>query len=75
MNSLEYMLILYSYIPTAIRDLYNLDEIVIEDGYLYIKIKKGVYGLKQVALLAFNNMIPNLLKHGYSLVPNTTSIW
>ena len=34
-----------------------------------------MYGLKQAAVLAFNNLVKNLSEHGYSPVPNTIGIW
>ena len=71
----EYMRILYKYIPQDIRDMYKLDEKVTPDGYIYIKIKKGMYGLKQAAVLAFDNLVKNLSDHGYTPVPHTIGIW
>ena len=32
----EYMRILYKYIPQDIKDMYNLDEKVTPDGYIYV---------------------------------------
>ena len=75
MEKPEYMRILYKYIPQDIRTMYNLDEKVAPDGHIYIRIKKGMYGLKQAAVLAFNNLVNNLSNHGYSPVPNTIGIW
>jgi hypothetical protein len=37
-----YMRIHYRYFPYDIKALYHLDEIVDQDGYVYIKIKKGI---------------------------------
>ena len=52
MQQPEYMKILYKYIPQDIREMYNLDTKLASDGHIYIKIKKGMYGLKQAAVLA-----------------------
>ena len=54
MDTPEYMKLLYKHIPQDIQDCYNLDAKVAKDGYIYVKIKKGMYGLKQAAVLAFN---------------------
>ena len=32
------------YFPIDIRELYHIDGLIAEDGYVYIKITKGVYG-------------------------------
>ena len=45
MLSPEYMRVAYKYFPNDIRQRYNLNNIVHTDGYIYIKIKKGMYGL------------------------------
>lgn len=71
----EYMRILWKYIPEDIRIRYGLHEKLADDGYIYVKIKKGMYGLKQAAVLAFDNLVHNLSKHGYTPCPNTLGIW
>ena len=44
---LEYARIPLAVIPQEIIDLYKLEELVDQDGYVYIKIAKGMYGLPQ----------------------------
>jgi hypothetical protein len=46
----KYMRILLSIFPDEIIDKYNLKALAI-DGWVYIEIRKGVYGLKQAGLL------------------------
>ena len=70
----EYMKIHYRNMPQYIRDRYNLDAKLAHDDYIYCKIKKEMYGLKQAAILAFDNLITNLSSHGYTPVPNTIGI-
>ena len=74
MHKSEYMRILYMYITQDIRDKYDLDTRLASDGYIYIKIKKGMYGLKQAAVLAFDNLVENLSIHGYAPIPHTSGI-
>ena len=45
------------------------------NGYVYIKIKKGMYGLKQAAILAYQRLVELLQPNGYFPEPNTTGIW
>ena len=37
--------------------------------------KKGMYGLKQAAVLAYNNLVNNLREHGYAPIPQTVGLW
>jgi hypothetical protein len=47
----EYMRMLLSRFPEEIVDKYNLKALAV-DGWVYIEIRKGMYGLKQAGLLA-----------------------
>jgi hypothetical protein len=47
----EYMKMLLSRFPEEIAQKYNLNAFVV-DGWVYIEIRKGMYGLKQAGLLA-----------------------
>ena len=55
--------------------MYGLDTKLAADGHIYIKIEKGMYGLKQAAVLAYDNLVKNLSSHGYSPIPHTIGIW
>jgi hypothetical protein len=71
----EYMKIRYKYFPTDIRKKYELWKFVTPDGYIYIRIKKGMYGLKQAALLAYQHLVTQLAPYGYHPCPYTTGLW
>jgi hypothetical protein len=45
------MRMLLSRFPEEIVNRYNLKELAV-DGWVYIEIRKGVYGLKQAGLLS-----------------------
>ena len=49
----DYMCVLLKHLTFDIIEFYNLTELVTPDGYVYIKIKKGMYGLKQADVLAY----------------------
>jgi hypothetical protein len=49
--SYEYMRLLLSIIPDEIITKYNLRAISV-GGWVYLEIRKGVYGLKQASFLA-----------------------
>ena len=75
MEDPEYMRVKYNFFPEDIRIKYQLHEKVTPDGYIYIKIKKGMYGLKQAAILAYNNLKACLKPHGYFPINGTVGMW
>ena len=71
----EYMRVKYKHIPEDIRIRYNLKTKVTKDNYVFIRIEKGMYGLKQAALLAYNHLKENLAQDGYSPIIGTVGLW
>ena len=61
----EYMKIHLKYFLEDIGNKYNINNIVHTDGYIYCGIKRGMYGLKQAARLAYNSLKQHLKKCGY----------
>ena len=53
------------YFNKELRNLYNINEIIADDGYVYCEILKGMYGLKQAAILAYLQLKEKLNQHGY----------
>ena len=75
METPEYMRSNIRHIPDDIIAKYNLRNIVTPDGWIYIKIKKGMYGLKQAAILAYQQLVTNLAKHGYTPCKYSVGLW
>ena len=48
---------------------------IAEDGFVYCEIQRGMYGLKQAAILAYTQLKENLLKHGYYPICNSNGLW
>jgi hypothetical protein len=71
----EYMKMHKRHIPADIFEKYKLDQIVTPEGYVFIKIKKGMYGLKQAALLAYQKLVTNLAPHGYHPCKYSIGLW
>ena len=71
----EYMKVSYAHIPADIKEKYNLATKVTPSGHIYIKIKKGMYGLKQAAILAYQHLKSTLEPQGYYHVPGTIGMW
>ena len=65
MKKPEYMKVPYKYFSNDIRLHYHLDNLVQSNTYVYIKIQKGAYGLKQAAILAYTQTSTLLKKAGY----------
>ena len=75
MEETEYTRIHSRYFLGDIWKQYNIEELIEEDGYVYVMIKKGMYGLKQAAILAYKFLVKLLAPHGYRPCPSTTSLW
>jgi hypothetical protein len=60
----EYMKMLLSSFPEEIVQRYNLKALA-GDGWVYIEIRKGMYGLKQAGLLADQLLQTCLAPFGY----------
>ncbi len=50
--------------PTDIIDHYRLTEKAL-NGYVYMEIRKGMYGLPQAGILANKLLKERLARHGY----------
>ena len=40
-----------------------------------IAIQKGMYDLKQAAILAYKQLVTNLQQYGYAPIEGTTGLW
>jgi hypothetical protein len=70
----EYMKMLLSRFPVVIIQKYNLNALAV-DGWVYIEIIKGVYGLKQAGLLANQLLQTRLAPFGYYPARHTLGLW
>jgi hypothetical protein len=59
----EYVRIPVSMVPGKFMDEYNLHSLV-HNGYLYVEVRKGMYGLPQAGLLANVLLEKRIAKHG-----------
>ena len=75
MKKPEFMKVHIRHIPQDIIQRYDISSKVTVDGYVYIRIKKGMYGLKQAAILAYQQLKNVLKPHGYSPVQGTVGLW
>jgi hypothetical protein len=70
----EYMKMLLSRFPEEIVQKYNLNALAV-DGWIYIEIRKGLYGLKQAGLLANQLLQTRLAPFGYYPARHTPGLW
>jgi hypothetical protein len=70
----EYMRLSIDIIPDKIIDEYNLRPLV-SNGYVYIEIRKGMYGLPQAGILANKLLTKRLALHGYAPTAHTHGLW
>ena len=71
----KYMKLHIHIIPQEIIDKYALHNIVDKDGWVYLKIVKGMYRLKQAGIIANMELTRHLDKFGYHPVQHTPGLW
>jgi hypothetical protein len=74
MARFEYVRINIDHVPQEIIDEYKLKDKVV-DGYIYVEIQKGMYGLPQAGILAQQLLEERLNKHGYSQSKAVPGLW
>jgi hypothetical protein len=70
----EYMKMVLSRFPEEIIQRYNLNALSV-DGWFYIEIRKGMYGLKQGGILGNQLLQTRLAQFGYSSARHTLGLW
>ena len=46
-----------------------------EDGYFYIRVNKGMHGIKQDSILAYTKLVSILKPFGYRPILYTVEMW
>jgi hypothetical protein len=62
-------------IPDEIITKYNLRDIVNKQGWVYVEIQKGMYGLPQAGILANKLLKKRLNAKGYYQRQHTPGLW
>jgi hypothetical protein len=70
----EYMQLSIDIIPDEIIDEYNLRRLV-SNGYVYIELRKEMYGLPQAGILANKLLTKRLSLNGYAPTAHTHGLW
>ena len=74
MKDPEYMKIKATLVPKTFIDEYKLQD-HIHNGYIYLKIIRGMYGLPQAGRLANKLLKKQLSKKGYYKTLTTPGLW
>jgi hypothetical protein len=74
MERKEYMRIPVKDIPDTIMEQYDLTPLI-HNGFLYVEISKGMYGLPQAGRLANDQLLVHLAKAGYTQAANTPGLF
>ena len=69
------MLIPLKIIPREIIDTYDLKALVGDQGWIYMRIDKGMYGLKQAGIIANQELVKHMAPVGYHPVKHTPGLW
>jgi hypothetical protein len=75
MEEFEYMKIPLRWFPQEIIEQYDIMNIVEDDGFVYVEIRKGMYGLKQAARIAFDRLVKLLEPDGYYPLRCNPGMW
>jgi hypothetical protein len=70
----EYMQLPIELLPQESIDQYQLMNKV-HNGYIYVEICKGMYGLPQASIIANKKLTKHLAKHGYKPMTHTPGLW
>jgi hypothetical protein len=72
----QYMRIHRKYVtPEIFAEYYLTEDHFDSKGFCYVEIRKGMYGLKEAAILAYEQLREHLAPFGYAPVPHTPGLW
>ena len=71
----EFMHIPLKIIRQEIVDGYNLDTLVNNQGWIYMHMDKGMYGLKQAGIIDNQELVKHMDPFGYHPVHHTPGLW
>ena len=71
----EFMRIPFKIIPQETIDTYDIKALVDYQGWIYMRIEKGMYDLKQTGIIANQELVKNIAPFGYHPVKHTPGLW
>jgi hypothetical protein len=70
----KYMKMPLSLFPSWTREQYNLGKLA-KNGFVYLEMRRAVWGLPQTGILANKLLRKRLLPHGYYICNHTPGLW
>ena len=74
MVNYQYMRINLKDIPNKVIVEYSLPPLADSSGYVYVEIRKGMYGLKEAGIVAYKRLVRKIQPHGYAPVVHTPGL-
>ena len=71
----EFMQIPLKITPQEIIDTYELRALVDDQGWIYMRIKNGIYGLKQAGIIANKEVVKHMAPFMYHTLNHTPDLW
>jgi hypothetical protein len=71
----EFMRMKLAELPEEFAQIYKLHDLAIANGFVSIKIQKGMYGLPHAGILPQELLEKHLNKHGHCQSPITQGLW
>ena len=73
MSYYQYIRVRRDLIPQEVMDEYDFT--IESDGYVYFEIRRGMYGLKEAGIIAFEQLVRKLRPYGYEPMKYTPGFW
>ena len=75
MDRPEYLRMKLAHFPQDVIDHYNLNNLVDEKGFVYVRCERGMYGLPHAGIIAQKLLEKRLSEHGYRQSDHTPGFW
>ena len=75
MQYYQYIRFLPKMVPQEVWDDPRYDIPIATGGFIYLEIRRGMYGLTEAGVIAFDQIVRYLAPHGYETSPCTPGLW
>ena len=75
MDRPEYLRMKLAHFPQDVIDHYNLNDLVDNKGFVYVRCERGMYGLPHAGIIAQQLLEKRLAEHGYHQSEHTPGFW
>ena len=75
MQYYQYIGVLPNMVPQEVWDDPGCNIPIATNAFIYLEIRRGMYGLKEAGVIAFDQLVLYLAPHGYKPAPCTPGLW